>query len=333
MLHPTEVTGPRAGASPTSAIDLNLLKVFLALTTERNLTRAGRCIGLTQPAMSHALRRLREIFQDELFVRTPDGMEPTTLSLSLAPGIRNALVDINDAFGAEHAFDPMTSDATLSIGINSDLISMLVLSELTKRLIHEAPNIDVRIVHILDSNESLRANNAFAGLDAGRVDLLVMREWKLPDRFAREKFFQSDFVCVASSANRKFRPPMGLDMFNSFEHVMVTLGDVDAGFLTNELAAKGVRRNVKTRVPLYADAVRLAAETSLVVLLPRVLLPSALKSSRLKVDELPLESPVLKFEFVWHARRDSDPSIIWLRKKIRDCYEHVTANLEVSKLQ
>lgn len=264
-------------------------------------------------------------------MRTPDGMEPTSLALVLAPVIRNALVEIDNAFGAEHVFDPKTSKSTFQLGIGSNIISMLILSELMKRMLREAPLMDLRLVHSLDPVDSLRANNAHVDLDTGRIDLLIMREWDLPERFASEKFFGTDFVCVARSGNRKFQPRMAKEVFTSFDHVMVTLGNADAGFLTNALAASGMRRNVKVRVPLYSDAVKLVAETDLVVLLPRALLPSALKGYRFKVLELPIESPILKFEFVWHVSRNADPAILWLRNKVRECYEHVIASLDIPK--
>lgn len=313
-----------------SSIDLNLLKVLYALSTERHLTKAGDAVGLSQPAMSHALRRLRDLFEDDLFVRTHNGMEPTSFCLTLAPRVRDALNNLDVALGTEREFNPENAMMTLRVGLN-DMLSILLLPALLKKAMRVAPEIDIRVINTLSVVDNARIpNDPYLDLDTGRTDLAVVRDLTTPTRFVRESLFSTDYVCVGRQRNPVFQSPIDVSSYNALEHVMVSRGDAEFSSLDTDLKSRGLQRRVKVRVPLYSTAQTIVSETDLVQTMPRVLLPFAVKRFRFKVSELPAESPTREYFFVWHKVRQSGPMIAWLRSLIRDSFKSVERSLKKS---
>lgn len=306
-----------------STTDLNLLKALLALADEQHLTRASQELGLTQPGMSHALRRLRDLFDDELFVRTRDGMAPTPYCLSLVPHVRQALADLDNILGGEQKFTPSEAVMTLRIGMN-DLLSTLLLPSLMEKIARLAPGIDIRVHHTLSVGDyAIVPTDPFRDIDAGRSDIAIIQDLKTSTRFIREKLFSVDYVCVARKQNTKFHPPIDIDTYNTLEHIMISFGDVEFSRLDADLEARGLRRQIKVRVPLYTAAQSIVAQTDFVHTMPRILLPMAAQHYDFKVSELPVESPKRDYYFVWNRARSSDPVLAWLRRLIRECFEAI----------
>ncbi len=306
-----------------TSTDLNLLKALLALADEQHLTKAAQELGITQPGMSHALRRLRDLFDDELFVRTRQGMAPTSYCLSLVPHVRQALAELDNILGGEQKFTPSEAVITLRIGMN-DLLSTLLLPSLMKKIAQLAPGIDVRVLHTLSVGDyAIVPTDPFRDIDAGRSDIAIIQDLKTSTRFVREKLFSVDYVCVARKQNAMFRPPIDIDTYNTLDHIMISFGDVEFSRLDADLEARGLRRRIKVRVPLYTAAQSIAAQTDFVHTMPRILLPSAAKHYDFKVSELPTESPTRDYYFVWNRARTSDPALAWLRQLIRECFDDI----------
>ena len=302
--------------------DLDLLKALLALADEQHLTKAGQELGLTQPGMSHALRRLRDLFDEELFVRTHEGMTPTPYCLSLVPHVRQALAELDNVLGGEQKFTPSEAAMTLRIGMN-DLLATLLLPSLMEKIARLAPGIDIRVLHTLSVGDyAIVPTDPFRDIDAGRSDIAIIQDLKTSTRFVREKLFSVDYVCVARKQNRMFRPPIDIETYNTLNHIMVSFGDVEFSRLDADLEARGLQRQIKVRVPLYTAAQSIAAQTDFVHTMPRILLPSAAEHYDFKVSELPVESPTRDYYFVWKSTRASDPALAWLRQLIRECFDN-----------
>lgn len=308
------------------AIDLNLLKVFYALYTERHVTRAGAAVGLSQPAVSHALRRLRHIFDDELFVRSQTGMVPTVRCEAVFESVRQALNDLDLAMGLERPFDPSTAEFKFRIGMN-DQMNIVLLPHLVERVLNEAPKVDLRVTHSLVVVEGLRRpTDALLDLDEGRTDLALVQETPMPNRFTREKFFEMDFVCVGRKENKSFNKNMDSETFERLGHVMVTPADLETSHLDSQFEAIGLKRNIKVRVPHYAAAVGVVAQTDLVHIMPRLLASVAVKHYGFQVAEVPIKSPTRNFYQVWLKTRTSDPGHAWMRNLISECVEKIASD-------
>mgnify|MGYP003122820654 FL=1 len=196
-------------------IDLNLMVAFDALMKERSVTRAGIRIGRTQPAMSAALSRLRGLLNDELFIRSPAGLQPTPRALDLAEPIGHALAEIQRTLEFTQTFDPTTSTATFSIAL-SDHPTFKVLPVLLDALRQKAPGITLRI-----GNFTAR-DDAITLLDAGEADLTIGVSPTASGRILTRPLFSEDFVCVLRRDHPATKAPLDLAAFLSLSHLLVS---------------------------------------------------------------------------------------------------------------
>jgi len=296
-----------------NAIDLNLMKVFLALAKERSVTKAGDSVGLSQPAVSHALRRLRDLLDDELFIRGSDGMQPTERCRELAPAIEASLKMLEDALMVKEVNDPANLQATYRIGMN-DLFSTLLVPGLTAAAADQAPKVSLRFLHTLEINKSL--SDAYSDLDAGTIDMTIIQDFDTPSRFDRELLGGSDFVCAARASHPNFGPKVSLEQYTRFGHIMFTTLDAEYGRIDEALAKKGIRRSIQLRVPHYSAALSATAQSDLVYTMPRILAPHAQQAFGLQISELPFEAPLRKIFQVWHKTRTKEFGHQWLRSVV-----------------
>src|ERR1700728_1241454 len=171
------------------AVDLNLLKAFDALHAERALTRAAGRIGLSQPAMSHALSRLRGLFGDDLFVRTPGGMEPTARAREIAPLVSSAIEQIEAALNLGAGFDPATSAATFTAGMG-EYAEVALVGRLAQAFSRQAPHATLRLL-------SLHGADAAEQLERGAIDVAVAHLRNMPPTIETTLLFRDPFVVVA----------------------------------------------------------------------------------------------------------------------------------------
>ena len=297
------------------SIDLNLLKVFSALARERSVTKAADAVGLSQPAVSHALRRLRDLMNDDLFVRAADGMQPTERCRELAPAIEASLKMLEDALMVKEVNDPANLQATYRLGMN-DLFSTLLVPGLIAAASDQAPNVSLRFLHTLEINKSL--SDAYSDLDAGTIDMTIIQDFDTPSRFGRELLGASDFVCAARASHPGFGPKVSLEQYTRFGHIMITTLDAEYGRIDEALAKKGIRRNIQLRVPHYSAALSATAQTDLIYTMPRILAPHAQQAFGLQISELPFEAPLRKIFQVWHKTRTKEFGHQWLRSVVSE---------------
>ena len=267
-----------------AGFDLNLLKAFDALYAERHVTRAGLRIGLSQSAMSGALTRLREVFKDELFVRSPTGMQPTPRADDLARPVAAALRLARDVLRAD-AFDPAAADHTVTVAM-SDYAAFVLLPPLLARLAVEAPRLDVRVRGIFGRNEALDL------LDNGEASLAIGFPVEASARILVRPLLHEGFACVARLGHPAFAEGAGLAAFAAAPHLLVSPEGDRMGVVDHKLAALGLRRRIVLSLPQFLVAPFVVADTELVATLAaRVARRFAASSLGIAVHESPIAFP------------------------------------------
>jgi DNA-binding transcriptional LysR family regulator len=295
-----------------AAVDLNLLNAFDALFTERNVSRAAARIGLTQPGMSNALSRLRVVFGDELFVRTPNEMRPTPLARELATPIREGLAHLRSALEKPKPFDPASSRHLFTIGA-SDNCDFAIAPAFT-RLRRFAPNIDFNVV-------ALKTTAAFENIDKGAIELAVGRLVNVPKRFSNLTLYEERCVCVC---DRRLNMPvegLTIDALASMPHLQVW--HETTGFVDRELAARGLVRRLAVTVPNFAVVPYALEDSGLIAVVGERIARRFAALPWIAVHELPLQGKPWTVSLVWGDGQDPDPALKWLTKQLRDACAHL----------
>ena len=303
-------------------IDLNLLVAFDALMDERNLTRAGARIGLSQPSMSHALNRLREICGDPLFVRIRTGMQPTPFAERIAPSVRDGLSMLKSGLQNAMAFDPAKSERTFHL-VMSDIGEMIYLPALVRRLAASAPRVSLRVIQLPRE----RYGNAF---ESGEVDLAIGFLPALQAGFYQQRLFTDTYLCIARADHPRIGARLTLEQFCAEDHVMVepagsryqavSIQSSTTTLIEHHLLASGVSRRVALRVPHFMVVPGLVASTDLVATLPSYIVHFLSGTHRLKQFPVPTEAPSFEVKQFWHQRNHNDPANRWLRKLVAELF-------------
>ena len=285
------------------AFDLNLLIVFDAVMQERNVTRAGSRIGLSQPAMSHALNRLRHMLKDELFVRTPEGMVPTPRAELLAQPLRNALSEMQLALEPT-AFDPTASDRHFAIAVNN-YAAIVLVPPLTAAVSAAAPavRLDFRPSGTLDIADRL---------DRGDLELALGSMGAAGERFSTASLLEDEFVVVMRRGHPASRRPLSPAGLAALRHLDISSSDEDSDFVDRWLAERKLARRIVLRAP-YLSAAPILVQSDLVATLSRRIAQEFVRSHPLQIRKPPYESARVRTEMLWHRRLDRHPAHRWLR--------------------
>jgi DNA-binding transcriptional LysR family regulator len=288
-----------------AAVDLNLLKVFDALMSEGSVTLAADKIGLTQPATSNALNRLRYLFDDQLFVRTPEGMQATARARQLAMPIERALRDIRGALESVPFFDPATARRSFDVGF-ADITVIHVTLAVAERMHRLAPGVDLRF-RAIDPKEAIHL------LDAAEIDLAVgVLPEPLP-RLRSQHLYGITGRVLACASNPALRDGLTLAEFTALPHVVVSPLGRTLDLLDRTLAERGVTRRVALVVPSSLALPFVLPSTDRIAVLPERLAEGVARSGVLRSYPLPLSLPPLDASVLWHGRDDHDPAQEWLR--------------------
>ena len=296
-----------AGGMNWGAFDLNLLIVFDAVMQERSVTRAGSRIGLSQPAMSHALNRLRHMLKDELFVRTPAGMVPTPRAEALAQPLRNALNEMQLALEPT-AFEPAASDRRFVLAVNN-YAAVVIVPPLVAAARAAAPaiHLDLRPSGTLDIVERL---------DRGDLDLAIIGGADQGERFAASPLLEDHFVMVMRRGHPCSRETVSAEAFAALPHLEISSSREDTGFIDAWLAERGLRRDIALRAP-YLSAAPILAQSDMVATLSRRIAQEFIRDHPLQICTPPYPSPQVRTGMVWHRRLDRQPGHRWLRSVIQ----------------
>lgn len=309
-------------------IDLNLLRVFDAVFEDRNLLRAGKRLHLSQSAISHALARLREALQDELFVRTAKGMEPTARALAMASPLREALRNIHDTLGVQ-PFDPARTARSFVVAAN-DYVTSVLLTRLTACMGEAAPAIDlvVRPSTRLDLAEQI---------DVGRIDIALGIFAEVPGRFQSARLWMQEDVLVFRRGHALARRKPRIDDLAAFPLLTVSLGGQEEGAvsgfiaerglarqsemfdraaLEDALAAAGLRPRYRITVPHSLAVPDLLAGSDMVSIVPAPLAQAFVARRELVAKALAYATQHAIVRAVWHRRHEHDPAHLWLREQL-----------------
>jgi len=293
-------------------LDLNLLRTFDAVLRDGNVTAAGERLGLSQPAMSNALSRLRRLLDDPLFVRTPSGMRPTPFAQRLAAPVRQALDLIQTALAQQAAFDPHTSQRSFRMQL-SDVGEIVFLPSLLERLEREAPGVRIE-------TGQLPQDEVSEALAAGEIDLAVGFLPELSAGVASKRLFRDRYVCLVRADHPRIGSRITLGQFLAASHLLVSARGSAHEIVEQTLRNKGLARRIALRVPHFTVVPMILARTDHMVIVPEGLMRAIARFGRFKSLKPPVDIPALDVKVHWHERFGRDPGIAWLRGVLLDLY-------------
>jgi DNA-binding transcriptional LysR family regulator len=288
-------------------IDLNLLKVFAHLLRERHVSRVAAALGMSQPAVSNALARLRKLLGNELFIRTRSGMQPTPYAEQLGLAVNQALGLLDNALSQSASFVPKTSEREITLAM-TDIGEIYFLPRLLKHLARHAPGLRLRTVRL--GADELREH-----MEAGKVDLAIGLIPQLGAGFFQRRLFQQRYVCAFRKGHALDGKRLTLKAFTEAEHVVVVAAGTGHGMIDEELAKQGVQRQVRLTVPHFVAVGQILQSTDLVATLPERLAESLQKPFGLAIQPHPGKLPEAGIHLFWHGRMHQDPANQWLREQ------------------
>lgn len=297
-------------------IDLNLLVTFDMLISECSVSRTAEKLGVTQPAISHSLKRLRNLLGDALLVREPHGLQPTVRALSLHPSVHAVLADVHSILSTTTLFDPSVTRRTFRLSM-SDAMSVEALPLIVRRIRREAPGIDL-VVRTGGPQESCQR------IADDDLDLAIGVYPHVPKDLLSRELYRDSLICVADKRNKRLRNGrLDLKAYLESPHVTVARNS-DTGIQLDEiLDSMGIERRIVAAVPHYLSVPSLIRGTDLVAHTRRRLLSVFRTSANLVVFPVPLPMKVPELEFIqiWHKRYDGDPGHHWLRDLVLDAVQ------------
>lgn len=286
--------------------DLNLLRVFAAVDSARNVSKAAAMIGLSQPAMSNALARLRKACDDQLFVRTPAGMAPTALAIEMSPAVREALAQMERALGGPAEFLPQRAHRRFRI-LMSDAGQSVIVPSLMNALTDKAPGITIESLqmpreHYAEILEMGGADVAIGSINTSRAGI------------HQQLLFNDSYCFIVRSDHPYLRNSLSFKQFASSRHIVVANGGAEE-LIQRAFDDRNAERVVALNVPQYHTAVETVRQTDLIAAIPSRLLGSDHGLQKLTP---PIELPPAHVKMHWHRRFDGDPGNVWLRSLLLD---------------
>ena len=280
-----------------SSIDLNLLLALEALLHTGSVTAAGRRIGLSQPAMSHALARLRDMLGDPLLVREGRTMRRTALVEQILPRLRELLAEIESTLLGHRRFTPGESARSFRIATN-DYCGALLLPALLADVRRSAPRAELEF-------HAYRGYAPAHELALGELDLAIGVFLHVDPALAKKPLFSDGFACVVRRGNPRVGKTLTLQRYVELDHALITSPDYGPGVVDLALAARGLRRRVVARVPHFLVAPALVAKSDLILTLPERVARMASRMHGLRLLAPPLELKPFEVQMVWHARSEA----------------------------
>lgn len=293
-------------------VDLNLLHIFRAVMEERNVSRAADRLAMTQPAVSNALNRLRDVFSDEIFTRVAGGMKPTQKALELWPAIHDALESLT-ATVSPMEFDPRTTNVTFRFAVTDSLTPNMV-SRLAILFASRAPRAQLQFHHHsnLNSTESLLN---------GDLDCAVGMFPRLPLGLNASALMTDDYVCVMRASHPLAQRELDIDGFASAVHVLMKPSGSGAGAVDHWLGFHGRGRRIAIVVTHFSEALEIVRTTNLLTCMPRKYVEAVSANDKgITVRSLPYETERILYKLAWHDRSDRITEQVWFRSLIHELF-------------
>jgi DNA-binding transcriptional LysR family regulator len=298
-------------------LDLNLLRVLDAVMSEGSLTRAAQTLAMTQPAVSHALKRLHDAVGEELFVRSAHGMKPTPLALSLWPQVREALGTLRQAL-APDSFDPRSDAVQLRIAM-ADATAALLAPGLVARIEQSQALVNLRVLPLTTRDPRKLLEGGEADLAVGFFPEAVAEivAQGLDTALRRARLYDTRYVCVMRRGHPLAEAPLTVDSFCAAHHLLVSFSGRAFGYVDLALQGLGRTRRVVLTVNQFFTAGRVVAQSDLLTVLPEGFVEATGGGPALVTRELPLTLSPVTVEMLWHLRHDTTPAHRWLREQVR----------------
>ncbi|MCW7541388.1 LysR family transcriptional regulator [Aquabacterium sp. A7-Y] len=293
-------------------IDLNLFVVLDAIYTEGGITRASERLSLTQPAISHALARLREMLNDPLFVREGHRMVPTALTHELIGPVRRALKEIESSLNQLNHFDPASCSKTFTVGVRH-IVESATIPALTARIRAVAPHVGIAAMH--HDRNALHSALASGELDVA-IDALLPRAPGVSFRLLGG----SRFIVAARAGHPRVRDALSLDEYLQLEHVLATSRKSGPGMEDMALQRLGLERKLVARCQHYWTACQMVAMTDLVLTMPERYAATANAALNNQLLPFPLDVAGPDVYLYWHENAENDPTNRWLREQVVACF-------------
>lgn len=296
------------------SVDLNLLVIFEALVQERSVTRASARLGITPSAVSHALKRLRTTFKDELLIRTAKGMEPTPQAVKLAGTFHAALEQIETMLDVERGFNPATARRTFHLAI-SDYMGEFLIPRLCMHLHNTAPDVSLSVQYLDEHRPSFDAMQGGLG-----VHFSINSRPTVPVRL--ERVLEDRLLVIMRRGHPAAKKSMTLENYLSLSHIKVT--GVGTSLIDETLASKGMMRRVMFKVPTWRGILEVIENTDLVAAAPAHWMKLSSFADRCVAFPMPVEGVTLAIDLSWHPRNDVDAGHQWFRQLVRDFFKDLS---------
>jgi DNA-binding transcriptional LysR family regulator len=302
-----------------SQVDLNLFVVLEAIYREGNLTRAGRQVKLTQPAMSHALKRLRELLKDPLFIREGANMVPTPFSRNMINEVRQALQILEVNLYENRNFDPAHTRRNFQIGF-WELMESTILPPLAKVLTKAAPEISITTLRV-------KRREIEQSLASGTIDLVLDIPITMSDSLRQKPLFSDRVVVMARAGHPAIGREFDLDTYLRQDHILVSSRRLGPSLVDAELNRKGRKRRIVLRCQHYFAACRVVSETDMLLTIPEHYAQMLNRSFDNRLYAFPLKSlQQLEIHMYWHESAENDPPNRWLREQIKKVVDESLSN-------
>lgn len=305
-------------------LDFKLLAVFEAVFETQSVTLAGKQIGLSQPAMSYSLTRLRTAFGDPLFIRVDNAMRPTPRAVALMPSIRRIMQVLQGELLGGQGFDPSTSVRRFELCM-SDIGELYFLPGLARGVWEQGPGCTLR-------TRSLPIDELIKAMEEGGVDLAV---GYYPDLhkagFYQQLLFESVFVCIARIDNRYLQEGLSLHIYQNAPHVAVAYEGRSQEVIDRHLQQMKIERRIVLTVPRFLSLAELIPQTDVIATVSREVAQQLAKSGTIRIHELPVAAPTFPLMQFWHKRSHADPASQWLRSIVRAEFQHGAAARRTSR--
>ena len=291
-------------------LSVHQLRVLLILLEEGNVSGAARRLGVTQPALSHSLRALRDNLGDPLLVMGARGMALTPRAAALAGPLRRALRELEQALSGGASFEPATTRRTFVLA-TWDGVTITLLPRVLARIRAEAPGLE------LDVRPVPREGSA-SGLEDGALDLAIEVTPRDRPGLKQRKLYEDEFVCLVRAGHPEVGETLDLETFLRLPHALISPQGEGTGVVDRQLAAIGRSRHIAMRIRYFLAAPLIVAQSDLIVSAPRSIAEALLPLAPLRLFAPPLPLPGFTVALVWHGRADLDPAHRWLRDTIVD---------------
>ena len=299
-----------------SKLDLEWLAVFDEVYKTGNVSKAAERLGMAQAAASTALNKLRAHFDDRLFTRTAQGMQPTPHAERIYPNLREVLAQLAQAQGNRSSFEPAAAQRRFRICM-TDISEVVLLPGLLDHLRHVAPGVHIE-TEIISTNSGRR-------LQDGEVDLAVGFMPQLDAGFYQQTLFMQNFVCLAARNHPRIGARLTRKRFEAEAHAVVSTSGTGHAIVDTTIARLGLKRDVVVRLSSFLSVARIVAHTELVVIVPRILGEVLATQEPVKLLELPFALPDYAVKQHWHERFHADPGNAWLRRTVAQLFAPKTA--------